>query len=349
MARMIVVRGDAGRRYRSGEGNHPVAPLAPKTVRDLEPGDTVDRALLVREASLATTRNGKSYLRATLADRTGEISAIQFDVAEDCLGAFPSGGYVRVRGTAESYKGRVNLKLQAARAAQPSEVDPADFEVVTERDAKELSKLVSELVRSVKEPDLSRLLKSFFDDKAWRERFERAPGATNFHHACVGGLMEHTVDVAAAADAVAAGNDRLRRDLLVAGALLHDIGKMDELSPDAGFDRTDAGNFVGHITLGALTVDAKITELGGFPEVLRLEVLHLLLSHHGQKEWGSPVTPATPEAFALHHLDNLDAKVQAADAVARAPAAEGARWSEYSRMLGVRIWRGDGTGDEADA
>ena len=322
--------------------------MASKTVRELQPGDTVDRALLVREASIATTRNGKPYLRATLADRTGEISAIQFDVPEDYLAAFPSGGYVRVRGTAESYKGRVNLKLQAARAAEPSDVDPADFEVVTERDVKALRKDVSKLVRSVKEPDLARLLAAFFDDKAWRERFERAPGASSYHHACVGGLMEHTVDVSRAAAAVAGENERLRRDLLVAGALLHDIGKIDELSPDAGFDRTDAGNFVGHITLGALTVDAKLRELGGFPEVLRLEVLHLLLSHHGQKEWGSPVLPATPEALALHHLDNLDAKVQAADAAARQPAAEGARWSEFSRMLGVRVWRGEAGEGRAD-
>ncbi|MHC4249371.1 MAG: 3'-5' exoribonuclease YhaM family protein [Planctomycetota bacterium] len=324
-----------------------MASAAPKTVRELAPGDAVDRALLVREASLATTRNGKPYLRATLADRTGEISAIQFDVAEDCLGQFPAGGYVRVRGTAESYKGKVNLKLKAARAAEPAEVDPADFEVVTERDVKELRKGLTKLVRSVKEPDLARLLGAFFDDKTWRARFERAPGATSYHHACVGGLMEHTVDVASAADAVAAANSRLRRDLLVAGALLHDIGKMDELSPDAGFDRTDAGNFIGHITIGALAVDAKLKELGGFPETLRLEVLHLLLSHHGQKEWGSPVLPATPEALALHHLDNLDAKVQAADAASRAPAAEGARWSEFNRMLGVRVWRAgaEGAGD----
>jgi len=321
---------------------------AAKTVRDLAPGDAVDRALLVREAGLATARNGKSYLRATLADRTGEISAIQFDVAEDCLNAFPSGGYVRVRGTAESYKGRVNLKLQAARAADESEVDPADFEVVTERDMKELRKAVTKLVRSVKEPDLARLLGVFFDDKTWRARFERAPGATSYHHACVGGLMEHTADVAGAADAVGASNSRLRRDLLVAGALLHDIGKMDELSSEAGFDRTDAGNFIGHITIGALTIDAKLRDLGDFPDELRLEVLHLVLSHHGQKEWGSPVLPATPEALALHHLDNLDAKVQAADAAAHAPAAEGARWSEYNRMLGVRIWRGGEARGEGD-
>ncbi len=342
--------GEGRQAFRScQEGTKPVASATPKTIRDLEPGDAVDRALLVREASLATARNGKSYLRATLADRTGDISAIQFDVAENCLDAFPSGGYVRVRGTAESYKGRVNLKLQAARPAEDSEIDPADFEVVTERDMKVLKKDLTKLVRSVKEPDLARLLAGFFDEKAWRKRFERAPGATSFHHACVGGLMEHTLDVASAADAIADGNARLRRDLLVAGALLHDIGKMDELSSDAGFDRTDAGNFIGHITIGALSLDAKLKELGSFPEVLRLEIIHLLLSHHGQKEWGSPVLPATPEALALHHLDNLDAKVQAADAAARAPAAEGAHWSEYSRMLGVRIWRGgieEGTEDE---
>jgi len=313
---------------------------ARRNVRDLAPGDELDQVLQVREANVAMTKRGSPYIRAELADRTGSITAIQWDAGEQQLADYPQGGYVRVRGAAESYKSKVNLKVQSARAADPAEVDRADFLVTTERDVKELRKELGKLVRSVKDADLSKVLRSFFDDKEFLERFAAAPGATSYHHACAGGLMEHTVAVAGAAAAVGGRAARLDRDRLVTGALLHDIGKTMELSPEAGFERTDAGNLVGHVVLGALMLEGRIAKLDGFPEPVRLELLHLLLSHHGQREWGSPVLPATREALALHHIDNLDAKVQAADAAIRGPAAPGASWTEYSKMLGVRVWRG---------
>jgi len=310
-----------------------------KTVREYQPGDRIDAVLHVREASLATTRTGKSYIRARLGDASGDIEAIQWDAAEESVANFPAGGYVRLRAIAESYKGSVNLKVEKARPADPAEVDPAAFVPTTRRDVAELQKELRKLVRSVKHERLLALLKFFFEDNGFMERLVRAPGATTYHHACAGGLLEHTVGVAAAADALAAVNDRIDRDLLVAGALLHDIGKMDELSSSVGFERTDAGNLVGHVVLGALAVDRAIRGMEGFPAALHLEVLHLLLAHHGQKEYGSPVVPATREALALHHLDNLDAKVEAADAAIRAPGQADARWTEYLKMLDGRIYR----------
>ena len=317
--------------------------VARKTIQELAPGDTFDGVLLVNEASLATTKTGKYYVRAMLGDRTGSLKANRWDADQGTLADFPLNGYVRIRGVVESYRGQVQLKIEKARAAREGEVEPADFEVVSEEDVGEMVKELKRLARSVKDGHLSALLKSFFlDDRKFLDRFSRAPGASSYHHACIGGLLDHTLWVAKEADAVAGKNDRLWRDLLVTGALLHDIGKMDELSTDPGFSYTDAGYFIGHIVLGTIEVEKRIGQIEGFPADLRLEILHLMLAHHGQKEYGSPVMPATPEAIALHHIDNLDAKVQAADAAMGAPAQEGARWSEYNKMLSVRVFRRPG-------
>jgi len=308
-------------------------------VRELSPGDELDCVLHVREASLVPTKDGRLYVRAVLADRTGTIRANKWDADEGALAVFGAGSYVRVRGTAESYKGQVQLRIEQVRAASSSEVNPADFQVTTERDIGELTRELKRLVRSVKRAELAALLESFFADQDFVERFSRSPAANQYHHAYLGGLLEHSVSVAIAAEAVAASNDRLDRDLLVAGALLHDIGKVEELSAEVGFEKTDAGYLVGHVALGALMLDERMRRLEGFPAQLRLELLHLVLSHHGAREYGSPVLPATAEALALHHLDNLDAKVQAADAAARSPAPEGSHWSDYVKMLDARVYR----------
>jgi 3'-5' exoribonuclease len=324
-----------------GEGVTPVAAKSSrKYVGELTPGDVFDGVLLVNEASLATTKTGKYYVRATLADRTGSLKANMWDADEGSLKDFPENGYVRVRGRAESYRGQVQLKIEKVRPAKDSEVDVADFLVTSPEDVGQMQSELKRLASAVKDPSLSALLKSFFtEDEEFLERFSRAPGASSYHHAYVGGLLEHTLWVAKEADAVAKQNERLWRDLLLAAALLHDIGKMDELSSDPGFNYTDEGYLIGHVVLGALEVEKRIRRIDGFPAELRLEMLHMVLSHHGQKEFGSPVMPATPEAIALHHVDNLDAKVQAADAAMKAPAAEGARWSEYNKMLSARMFR----------
>jgi 3'-5' exoribonuclease len=311
-------------------------------VGELAPGDEVDQIFLVREATIATARNGKGYVRAELCDRTGSIGAVQFDADAGVIAQYPASGYVRVRGKVESYRNKVNLKVQQAREADPAEVESADFRVTTEADVEELRAELDRLVKSVGNADLKRLLDAIFGEQGFLDRFAAAPGATTYHHACSGGLMEHTMGVARSAEALAEVNPRLDRDMLVAGALLHDIGKMDELSPDAGFQKTDAGNLLGHVVLGLLDVSSAIARLDGFPEALALEVLHLMASHHGEREYGSPVLPATPEALALHHLDNLDAKVEAAGAATRAPASPGTNWTDFNKMLGVRVYRKPG-------
>lgn len=312
-----------------------------KSVSEFKAGEEVDIVLQVREASRGTTKRGSPYMRLILADRTGSIEARKWDCSDEDMSLFAPGARVRVKGAIESYNQRNQIKIANARAAAPEEVRPGQLQQTTSYDVEELKAELLRLAKTVKDKDLLGLLKAFLSDGELMERFSKAPGAVLYHHAYVGGLLEHTVWVTRQAEAIASVNPRLRRDLLIAGAVLHDLGKMYELAVEPMIDRTDAGYLIGHIVLGAIAVAEKIRSLCSFPPDLKLELLHLVLSHHGEQQYGSPVSPATPEALALHHIDNLDAKVQAADAAIEAPAAPGARWTDYSKMLGVRLFRGN--------
>jgi 3'-5' exoribonuclease len=214
----------------------------------------------------------------------------------------------------------------------------SDFMPATPKDVGELGKELKRLVKSVKDKPLRALLDGFFGDEEFLARFSRVPAAAEFHHAYVGGLLEHTVAVAATAEKVAESRpDELDRDLLLTGALLHDLGKTYELTSGPNFEYTDAGRLIGHIVMGCLEAERRMAEVSDFPTETRRQVLHLIVSHHGQREFGSPVLPATPEALALHHIDNLDAKIRAAADTAPQPGDDA--WSDYQRMLGVRIYQ----------
>jgi 3'-5' exoribonuclease len=285
-------------------------------VSDLVEGLSVEETYLVREASMRETRTGKNYIAAKLSDSTGTIVTRMWDAQASHAAGFKAGAFVSVRGHVESYQGKPQLIVDSFKPVSSG----------------------SSLVRSVKDKPLRSLLESFFGDGDFAARFRRVPAAAEFHHAYVGGLLEHTVAVALTASGVAESRpDELDRDLLVAGALLHDIGKAYELGagPDMGY--TDAGRLIGHIVMGCLEAEKRMAAIPDFPTETRRQVLHLIVSHHGQREFGSPVLPATPEALALHHIDNLDAKIRAA-ADAEAQPGDDA-WSDYMRMLGVRVYQ----------
>jgi 3'-5' exoribonuclease len=307
-------------------------------VKDLVEGMSVEEVYLVKDASMRETRTGKNYIAAQLADATGGITTRMWDAQPAHAASFKAGSFVQVRGHVESYQGQPQLVINSFRAVDPAGVDVSAFLRATPKDVGELEKEVRRLVKSVKDKPLGALLEAFFGDADFMARFTRAPAAAEYHHAYVGGLMEHTAAVAATAEKVAESRpDELDRDLLVAGALLHDIGKAYELSAGPAMDYTDAGRLIGHIVMGCLEAERRMGAIEKFPTETRRQVLHLIVSHHGQREFGSPVLPATPEALALHHIDNLDAKVRAA---ADAPPQPGDdAWSDYQRMLGVRIYQ----------
>ncbi len=308
------------------------------TVEELVEGTAVDEVFLVRESSMRETRTGKNYIAAKLADSTGSITTRMWDATPAHAAQFKAGGFVRVRGRVESYQGQPQLVVNSLREVDGAEVDSAAFMPTTPKDVDELEKELDRLVKSVSDESLRALLGAFFDDEDFRSRFCRAPAASDFHHAYGAGLLEHTVAVAVTAEKVAQSRpEDIDHDLLVSGALLHDIGKTYELTAGPSFDYTDAGRLLGHIVMGCLEAEKRMGALPDFPTETRRQVLHLIISHHGQREFGSPVLPATPEALALHHIDNLDAKIRAAADTSPQPGDDA--WSDYQRMLGVRIYQ----------
>ncbi len=308
------------------------------TVEELVEGISVDEVYLVKESSMRETRNGKNYIAAKLSDSTGGITTRMWDATPAHAAQFKAGVFVRVRGRVESYQGQPQLVVSSFRPVGDDEVDAGSFMPATPKDIAELEKELERLVASVKDEPLRALLEVFFGDENFRALFSRVPAAADFHHAYVAGLLEHTVAVATTAGKVAESRpDDLDHDLLVTGALLHDLGKVYELTAGPNFEYTDAGRLIGHIVMGCLEAEKRMASIPDFPAETRRQVLHLIVSHHGQREFGSPVLPATPEALALHHIDNLDAKIRAAADTAPQPGDDA--WSDYQRMLGVRIYQ----------
>lgn len=272
----------------------------------LREGAHVDAAFALRAKEMRAARTGEAYLSLELADRSGRIAGIMFRPDREAE-AVPAGTIVQVRGTVTSYRGVLRVSVDTLRPV--TEYDPRDIVPASTRDQQELVAQLRELVRSVKEPRLAALLRAVFGDRTFMERFKLSPASQSYHHACLSGLLEHTVSVAALCAQIAARYPHIDGDILVTGALLHDIGKVDELSFETGIQYTDEGRLLGHVVLGERRVSAAIAALGGtVPPDLATRLSHVLLSHHGELEWGSPKRPAVLEALVLHHADNLDAK-----------------------------------------
>jgi 3'-5' exoribonuclease len=252
---------------------------------------------------------------------------------------------VTVRAVVEEYRGQRQLVIERLKAAEQEEMDAADLVPKSSHDLDTLRGRLLEIVESVSNPHLKALLEQFFCDEEFVGCFCRAAGAKSLHHSHLGGLVEHTVGVLEILETVARVHPELDRDLMMAGALLHDLGKVTELECSTSIDYTDAGRLVGHTVLTDRMVNRAIERIEGFPEELANRLTHLLLSHHGQREYGAPVLPMTAEACALHYADNLDAHVQYFGQVIADGQASGSRWSDYQRLFERYIY----VGSHADA
>lgn len=299
-------------------------------VAELREGMKVDAPFALRSKEVRSTRNGEAFLALEFSDRTGRIPAIVFKPAEDATRA-GAGDVVRVRGTVTSYRGRRRVSVESMRSDVPLPAE--DLLPATRRDRAELLGFLDALMDEVREPRLRRVVYALFEDPAFRERFASCPASRSRHHACIGGLLEHTVDVATLAQQIGQQYPYVDADLLLAGALLHDVGKVDEFAFDSSISYTDAGRLVGHVVMGERRVSEIVARLGDMPRTLALRLSHLLISHHGELEWGSPRRPATLEALILHHVDNLDAKMAGfMQAVDRAALADD-RWTDAVNMF----------------
>jgi 3'-5' exoribonuclease len=317
-----------------------------------EEGRLFDSFFLVLGKQQRTTKTNKPYLNLALGDKSGQLEARVWEPGDPRIAKdFDRGDTVKVRGAVTRFDDRVQIKVEQLRKAQEGEADRRDLLPSTTQDIAVLWSRLEASVASVGNADLRRLLRAILEDEAIAGAFREAPAARGLHHAWLGGLLEHVVSLLGLADRVAAHYALLDRDLLVTGVILHDIGKIYELTWQAGFDYTVEGILLGHIQMGVDMVEKKIAALPGFPPRLRTLVLHLILSHHGKLEFGSPKLPMTPEALALNFIDDLDAKMQAVASEFEKSEREGKGpdeltgkvWSLDNRqLLQTKRWLGEG-------
>ncbi len=309
-------------------------------VADLEADQTVTSFFLVCEKEVRATREGKPYLRLELGDRTGTLEARMWENFVEPAATFQRDDFVKVQARVESYRGKNQLAVDRLRKAELSEVDPADFFPHTAADIEQLYAQLCEVVAGVAQPWLKRLLESVVEDPEIVPKLKRAPAAKAMHHAYLGGLLEHIVSLCGLCRAAAAHYPEVDADLLLAGAVLHDIGKVDELSYDRSFGYTAEGQLLGHIAIELELVTKKIDAIEGFPRELKILVQHMLLSHHGRYDFGSPRLPMFREAVLLHYLDDLDSKMGAMRSSLASDKGEG-EWTAWNAALERRLLRLD--------
>jgi 3'-5' exoribonuclease len=294
--------------------------------------DVISEVFLVRDKVTAMARNGKPYLTLKLMDRSGEVEGRIWDRVDELSARFERDDFVRVRGKASVYLGRMQLVVQELEKVADAQVDLADFLPVAERSGDEMLAEVRELVATLESACFRELMEVFLADADFVQHYCQAPAAKAIHHVYLGGLLEHSLAVARLADDICRRYPDVHRDLLLTGALLHDIGKTIELSYARAFGYTDEGKLLGHITIGVQMLDEKLALLPDFPLEQAILLKHLLLSHHGQYEYGSPKRPKTLEATILNYLDDLDSKINGIRThILREPDNEDA-WTGYHRI-----------------
>ncbi len=312
-----------------------------KFIAELQEGSRLQDVYLCKMRHAAVTKNGKNYENVILQDRTGQLDCKIWEPNSAGIGEFEALDYVYVVGSVSSFNGSLQASLRQVRKADEGEYIPADYLPVTTKNRKAM---YMELVRfkdSVNDAHLRALLDSFFGDKAFMTVFYGHSAAKSIHHSFVGGLLEHTLAVVRLCDYMANAYPVLRRDLLITAAMLHDIGKTQELSDFPVNEYTDDGQLLGHIMIGAEMVHDRIASLPDFPKVLETELKHCILAHHGEYEYGSPKKPALVEAMALNMADNMDAKMETWTEIL-ASAGDTGEWLGYNKLFESNIRRTQG-------
>ncbi len=312
--------------------------MKPAYIADLEADQTITSFFLVCEKEIRATREGKPFLRLELGDRTGTIEARMWDHFEDVAASIARDDFVKVQARVELYRSRTQLALDRLRRAELAEVDLADYFPHTTEDIEKLYVELRGHVTSVVNPWLQRLLASVVEDSEIAPKLKRAPAAMKMHHAYLGGLLEHMVSLCGLCRVVAARYPEVDVDLLLAGAVLHDLGKIRELTYERAIAYTTEGQLLGHIILELELVTKKMDAIEGFPPALKTLVQHLLISHHGQYEFGSPKLPMFREAILLHYLDDLDSKMASIRSTFASDKNEG-EWTARTAALDRRLLR----------
>jgi len=314
--------------------------MKPCVVSNLQDGQAITSHFLVCEKEIRATREGKSYLRLELGDATGRVEARMWEGFEKSAATFEQDDFVKVQARVESYRNKLQVMIDKIRRAEESEVDVADFFPHTREDVDQLYAKLLEIAASIGNPWLRKLVLSIVEDPEIVPNLKRAPAAKAMHHAYFGGLLEHVISLCGLCRAVLRHYPEADADLLLTGAVLHDVGKLRELSYERSLGYTDEGQLLGHIMIEYELVGNRIDAIEGFPPALKALVQHMLIAHHGKYEFGSPKLPMFREALLLHYLDDLDSKMAAVRSALESGAGEG-NWTAFSGALERRFLRSE--------
>jgi 3'-5' exoribonuclease len=319
--------------------------MARRPINQLADREQLDQIFLLADKQLRANRNGNLYLQLRLTDKTGALTGMLWNADERTADSVAAGNYLRVQGTTQLYNGQLQMIVTRIEPADPRQVDEADFQAVSSEETERNAQRLAELLRGVKNVHLRNLAECFLADEAFMAKFTTAPAGIKNHHAYKGGLLAHVVSLMEVCCVVAPLYPELDSDLLLLGALLHDASKTDELVYEREMGYSDEGQLIGHIVMAVGLVEAKAAEaekLSGekFPRELLLRLKHIVVSHHGEYEFGSPKLPMTLEAIALHILDNLDAKMYSVSQILKEDAAGDSPWTSFNQALGRKFFKG---------
>ena len=325
-------------------------------INELGENEALDQVFRVQSKRLRSNRNGNLYLQMDLADRTGTVNAMLWNANQQLNDSFESGDYLQVKGKTQFFSGSMQIIVSELEPVDAKTIDTADYFPLTSQKVDELLEKLRQILSGLSNPSLCQLAEAYLLDAQLVEKIQRAPAAMKNHHAYHGGLLEHIVSLLELVTRVAPHYDELDQDLLLMGAFLHDLAKVDELVYDTELGYSDEGELVGHLVMGVVTLEEKARQAAEpsgepFPPVLLLRLKHMIVSHHGRLDYGSPKVPMTPEAIALHFLDDLDAKLQAFRQATAMDAGSNPGWTNYVPALGRKLYRtgAAGSGNEEAA
>ncbi len=322
--------------------------MSKQLISGIKERDAVNAVFLLKEKIMAMAKNGKPYMNLRLMDKSGEIEAKIWDNADELDREFAKDDFVQVTGKASVYMNKMQVVISGIKKIAEADIDLADFLPVSPRSADEMSAELHQVISEIKNPYLKALMESFTGDPAFLKLYTTAPAAKSMHHVYIGGLLEHSLAIVKLVKSMAPLYEGINEDLLMAGALLHDVGKIEEMSFERTIEYTDEGKLLGHITIGVELIDHKIREIERFPRELAILLKHMILSHHGQYEYGSPKRPKTIEATILNYLDDMDSKINGIKTHIEKENASSSRWTAYHKLYDRYFFKSNGTDEELE-
>lgn len=322
--------------------------MTKQLVAEIKDRDTVNAVFLVKDKIMAMAKNGKPYMNLRFMDKSGDVDAKIWDNVDELDKQFGKDDFVQIRGKASIYMNKMQVVVAEIRKVAENEVNLADFLPESPRPRDEMREELQQVVADLTNPYLRLLMEAFLSDARFMELYTTAPAAKAMHHVYLGGLLEHSLALVKLVHSIIPLYEGIHQDLLVVGALLHDVGKIHEMSFERAFDYTDAGKLIGHITIGVELVEERIRQIEGFPRELSMLLKHMLLSHHGQYEYGSPKRPKTIEATILNYLDDMDSKINGIRSHIAKENASVSRWTAHHRLYDRYFFKSNGMDEEME-